>query len=225
MPLDFGQALQSDGLSIIAEVKRASPSKGVIRKDFKPVEIARSYEENGAECISVLTEERYFLGHPDDLSEIRQTVHIPILRKDFIVEERQIRESYDLGADAILLIVAALSKPQLKSLKFLAEEFGLTCLVEINCLQELEIALDVGASLIGINNRDLKTFKTDVSHSLELKRNIPRGISCVSESGINTAEDCRILHENGFDAVLAGEVLMRQPDPGSFIRNLLGLTK
>lgn len=222
VPKDFRKALQADGLSIIAEVKKASPSKGLIRPDFHPLEIATSYDQNGADCMSVLTEEKYFKGHPDFLKAITQTVSIPVLRKDFVVDERQIRDSYDLGADAILLIVAALSKQQLHAYYAMAKAFQLTALVEVHSEQELQVALDIKADLIGINNRNLKTFETDLNHSIELRKMIPEDVVCVSESGIHTTEDCQLLEKSGFDAILVGESLMRKDDPGKAIIDLLG---
>lgn len=221
IPLDFKKALQKKGLAIIAEVKKASPSKGLIRPDFKPLEFAVSYEKNGADCISVLTEEKYFQGHPDFLEDIKKHLTIPILRKDFIVDSRQISESYHLGADAILLIVSALTKKQLTEFKKLAEDFGLICLVEVHTLKELEMALELNSDLIGINNRSLVTFKTDIHHSIALRKEIPDSVVCVSESGIHTAEHCEILSKAGFDAILVGEILMRHADPGLAIHSLL----
>ncbi len=220
-PLDFKKALQKKNLSIISEIKKASPSKGLIRADFKPLEFAVSYEENGADCISVLTEEKYFQGHPDFLKEIKTNLKIPILRKDFIVDSRQIPESYQLGADAILLIVSALTKDQLTEFKKLAEDFGMTCLVEVHTIEELEIALKHDCDLIGINNRNLVTFKTDINHSIVLREKIPDNVVCVSESGIHTPEHCELLSNSGFDAILVGEILMRQKDPGTAIHDLL----
>ncbi|NQU63693.1 MAG: indole-3-glycerol phosphate synthase TrpC [SAR324 cluster bacterium] len=222
IPKDFALFLKGEMLSIIAEVKKASPSKGIIRHDFDPLKIARSYAKAGADCLSVLTEEKYFLGSPEYLKAIRHEIDIPLLRKDFIIDERQIRESYDLGADAILLIVAILSRQQLASFKKVAAEFGLTALVEVHTKEELDIALEFDFHLIGINNRNLATFKTDIQHSIDLRKHIPAHVTCVSESGINTAVECRALLEKGFDAVLVGETLMRQPDPGAYIATLLG---
>ncbi|MBT3225939.1 MAG: indole-3-glycerol phosphate synthase TrpC [Deltaproteobacteria bacterium] len=222
IPLDFIKSLKDESLAIIAEIKKASPSKGVIRQDFDPLQIAKSYSRSGANCLSVLTEEMYFQGHPDYLKAIRQEVDIPLLRKDFIVDERQIRESYDLGADAILLIVSILSEKQLADFKKSAAAFGLTTLVEVHTKKELDVALKLNCHLIGINNRNLATFETDIQQSINLKKLIPSHVTCVSESGIHSTADCRILHENGFDAVLVGETLMRQPDPGAYIATLLG---
>ena len=221
IPLDFKGALQNRSLSIIAEVKKASPSKGLIRPDFNPVDIAASYIKNGANCLSILTEIKYFQGHPDYLKSIRKIANIPLLRKDFMVDARQIRESYELGADAVLLIVGALSPEKLTEFKTIADSFGLTCLVEVHSEEELQIALNINCDLIGINNRNLTTLETDVKHSAQLKSMIPNGLVTVSESGIHTAEDCQFLKEKGFDAILVGETLMRQPDPGLAIVELM----
>lgn len=223
-PLDFRESLRGKGLSVIAEVKKASPSKGVIRPDFEPLDIAMSYREGGASCLSVLTEEKYFQGKPEYLSAIRKAVDIPILRKDFIIDNRQIRESYDLGADAILLIVAILTDEQLSVMLQLSADFQLTVLVEIHTEKELSRALGYNCPLIGINNRNLTTFETDIQHSIDLRRLIPQSTTCVSESGIKDAQHCDLLQKNGFDAILVGETLMRQPDPGAYIASLLGKT-
>lgn len=222
IPLDFKKALNKSRLSVIAEVKKASPSKGTIREDFQPLEIAKLYHQHGADCISVLTESKYFQGSIDYLKAIRTAVDIPLLRKDFIIDERQIRESYDIGADAILLIVSILSQQQLRRFQKLATGLGLTCLVEVHSENELKLALECDCSLIGINNRNLKTFETNINHSINLKSHIPAGISCVSESGIQTTQDCDTLYENGFKAVLVGETLMRKENPGLAIPELLG---
>ncbi len=221
IPLDFRQALKEKPLAIISEIKKASPSKGLIRPDFDPTAIAKSYDKAGTNCISILTEIKYFQGSPEFLLEIRKEINRPLLRKDFIVDARQIRESYDLGADAILLIVSALDEQTLRQFKELAEEFGLGCLVEVHTEQELETALNVGFNLIGINNRNLSTFVTDLNHSINLKKLIPDSITTVSESGIKTPEDCARLAKEGFDAVLVGETLMREPNPGSALRQLM----
>lgn len=221
IPLDFRQALSTGPLSIISEVKKASPSKGLIRPDFNPVAIAKAYENAGTNCISILTEIKYFQGSPDFLADIRKEVSCPLLRKDFIVDARQIRESYDLGADAILLIVSTLNEQQLRQFKEIAEEFGLTCLVEVHTEQELELALKIGFNLIGINNRNLSTFVTDLNHSINLRKLIPTDVTTVSESGIRTPEDCVRLAEEGFDAILVGETLMREPDPGLALQHLM----
>lgn len=226
VPLGFKKALTANGLSIIAEVKKASPSKGLIRDDFDPGLIASQYAKYGANCISVLTDEKYFQGHADFLKEVRKNApKTPILRKDFIVDERQIREAYDMGADAILLIVAALNKEELLHFAALAKSFELDCLVEVHTEKELETALSCDFDLIGVNNRNLKTFETDLSHSVRLKTNFPAGVLAVSESGIRTEQDCLYLQKNGFDAILVGETLMRQPHPGKAIHDLLGAAR
>lgn len=224
-PLDFKTALKRKGLALIAEIKKASPSKGIIRPDFNPLEIAQSYQKNEAACISILTEEKYFQGNPKLLPQIRKLVSIPLLRKDFIIDERQVRESYDLEADAILLIVAALSPDQLNHLLQIAGEFELTCLVEVHTLDELAVALEQKCELIGINNRNLSSFNTDIGHSIKLKKHIPKEVTCVSESGIKTAEDCKLLHTHGFEGVLVGETLMKHSDPGAHIPELLKFSR
>ena len=214
IPLRFDLALKQNTLSIISEVKKVSPSKGLIRENFDPYLIASQYEEYKANCISVLTDEKYFQGSPEYLKKIRNKVEIPLLRKDFILDPRQIRESYEMGADAILLIVASLSRKELIQFRKLADSFGLTSLVEVHSQEELKTALECNFNLIGINNRNLKTFETSIETSLQLKKLIPMGVICVSASGINTSEDCKKLWEAGFDAVLVGESLMRQSHPG-----------
>ncbi len=221
VPLDFIGALAGGGLSVIAEVKKASPSKGLIRKDFFPLEFARSYARQGAACLSVLTEENYFQGHADYLKAIRAVVQLPILRKDFMVDPRQIRESYEMGADAVLLICASLSQKQLDYFHRLALSFGLSVLVEVHDEEEQDRALEVGAKLIGVNNRNLKTFETSLDTSLRLAPRFPEGVIRVSESGIGNAKDCQTLYAAGYHAVLVGEVLMRAQDPGSLIPSLV----
>ena len=192
-PLDFAAALAKPGLQVIAEVKKASPSKGVIRPDFHPVEIAQGYAQGGAAAISVLTEETHFQGQNSYLQAIRQAVSLPLLRKDFIVDERQIAESYALGADAILLIVASLNQAQLAGFHRRAREFGLQVLVEVHDAGELERAVAAGAKIIGINNRNLKTFVTRLETSLELGPLVPPGVIKVAESGISNHQDCQQL--------------------------------
>ena len=220
---DFKSALSSDKLSIIAELKKASPSKGLIRPDFDPVKIAESYQKNGASCISILTEKKFFQGQPEYVGLVQKKVSIPLLRKDFVIDERQVIESYFLGADAILLIVAALSAEELQKLQNLAKQLGLHTLVEVHSIEELDIALTAHCEIIGINNRNLTTFKTDLGVSLNLRERIPAGIVTVSESGVVSAEDCQTLSQHQFDAVLIGESLMRKTDPGSHIPELLRL--
>jgi len=214
-PLDFGGALKrkdgknGDGLSIIAEIKKASPSAGIIRENFDPVNIAGEYIMSGVQAISVLTEKDYFLGDDSYLVKVRQTAPVPLLRKDFIIDLWQVYQSRCLGADAILLIVALLSDELLKKMLIVAGILGLQCLVEVHDEAEVEKALKAGARIIGINNRDLRTFKTDIRTTEKLIGSIPHDRIVVSESGIRTADDIRYLKEVGADAVLVGESFMK----------------
>lgn len=208
-------ALQAGGgetLALIAEVKRASPSAGLIAPDFDPVAIATRYQAAGADAISVLTDEPFFQGHLDHLRAIRDAVDLPILRKDFVLDEVQIYEAGAVGADAILLIVAALPQEELVRLLDVATLCQLDALVEVHTLAELDRALDTDARIIGINNRDLTTFKVDLAVTEILSEQVPPGVLLVSESGIRTAEDSRRLRACGADAILVGEALMRSDD-------------
>ncbi len=205
----FKSALETPGLSVIAEVKKASPSKGVICEDFRPKDISERYEKYGADAISVLTEENFFLGSNEYLQQVKDTVEIPVLRKDFIIDIWQVYESKVLGADAILLIAAILTDKQLAEFREAAQKLGLCALVETHNEQEMKKALGSGAKIIGINNRDLKTFEVSLKTTENLIRLIPPGKVIVSESGINTADDARFLRKMGADAVLVGESLMR----------------
>ncbi|TYQ15460.1 UNVERIFIED_CONTAM: indole-3-glycerol phosphate synthase [Acetivibrio alkalicellulosi] len=210
--LDFYSALKrSNQISIIAEVKKASPSKGIIKDDFDPLKIAKEYSESNVQAISVLTEKEFFLGHDDYLVKIRQNIALPILRKDFIIDLWQIYQSRCLGADAILLIVSILSDDQLKKFQIVAGILGMQCLVEVHDREELERALESGAKIIGINNRDLKTFSVDIETTEKLMNYIPHDRAVVSESGIKTAQDMKYLKDLGVDAVLIGETFMRAP--------------
>lgn len=217
------QAVGSPGISVIAEVKRASPSKGDIRPDLDVAEIVAAYERAGAAAISVLTEPRYFKGSLDDIVTARKTLTslVPILRKDFIVDPYQIWEAAAAGADAVLLIVAALSADELAFFQKIAAEAGLECLVETHDPEELKAALASGAPLIGINNRNLRTFELSLQTTLDMIGLIPDGVLVVSESGIATSADVSRLAEAGVDAVLVGETLMRSADPGAGLRQLL----
>ncbi|NBJ16507.1 MAG: indole-3-glycerol phosphate synthase TrpC [Dehalobacter sp. 4CP] len=197
------------GISIIAEVKKASPSKGVLVPDFDYLQIASMYEQLGAAAISVLTEQDYFLGSPDYLREIRESVKIPLLRKDFMIDPYQIYEAKVLGADAILLIVKILDDQQLKEFLGIAEQIGLDCLVEVHDEAEAARAMAAGASIIGINNRNLETFEVDLNHSRRIAAMIPDHLIKVSESGIHTGEDILTVQAWGFDAVLVGEAFMK----------------
>lgn len=200
-------------LTLIAEVKRASPSVGVIAEQFDPVRIAQTYEEAGADAISILTDERFFQGHLDYLRDIRQAVDLPLLRKDFTLDEIQIYEAAATGADAILLIVAALPQPgDLERLLYVAQACQLDALVEVHTLRELDRALSTEAEIIGINNRDLSSFQVDLAVTEALSEQVPAGITLVSESGIRTAADSRRVRASGADAILVGEALMRSSD-------------
>lgn len=217
----FLDAITAPGLSVIAEVKRASPSKGDIRPDLRVEEIVRAYESGGARAISVLTEERYFKGSLADLRQARSSTALPILRKDFIVDPYQIWEAAEAGADAVLLIVAALPPLELESLMSVAREAGLGALVEVHASAELEIAASAGADIIGINNRNLSTFSVNLETTLNLLESVPQGCATVSESGIRNREDAALLDDAGVDAILVGETLMRSPDPGKKLRQLI----
>ena len=208
---DFRAALQPrDGkLAVIGEIKKASPSAGVITESFEPVEIAKTYERVGANSISVLTDEKFFQGNLEYLRNVRSAVSLPLLRKDFVLDEIQIAESVGNGADAILLIVAALAQDRLVSLLKRAKDYPLDALVEVHNLDELHRALEAGAEIIGINNRDLATFDVDLAVTEELCREVPDEIVLVSESGIKTTRDVARLKACGVDAVLVGEALMR----------------
>lgn len=211
-------------LRVIAEVKKASPSKGLIRPDFDPVSIARSYREGNATCLSVLTDEQYFQGHLDYLRAIREAEpDLPLLRKDFTIDHYQIHEARAAGADAVLLIVAALSPETLRSLQREAEAVGLDALVEVHTREEMWVALELGARLLGINNRNLHSFETTLQVTDELAAMAPQGSLLVSESGIGAPADLARVAAAGARAVLVGESLMRQPDPGAALRKLQGL--
>lgn len=223
-PLDFASALRGDRIQLIAEVKKASPSKGIIRPDFKPVEIAQAYASNGASAISVLTETRYFQGSLNHLGDIRNTLgnkRLPLLRKDFIHDPYQVYESRAYGADSLLLIVVILTLKKLEELLGLSYELNMNCLVEVHSEAELEIALRSGARIIGINNRDLKTFTVDLTTTRRLRPLIPPDRIVVSESGINDRGDMEKLRQWGVDAVLIGEALMSAPDIAAKMKELL----
>lgn len=208
-------------LRVIAELKRASPSRGLIRQHYRRREIAMGYAAAGAAALSVLTEEQYFLGFTHDLTEVRQAVEIPVLRKDFILESYQVYESVAAGADALLLIVAILPDADLRSLLDLCRRLRVAALVEVHTEAELERAIAAGAQIIGVNNRNLKTLEVNLETSFALRAKMPPGCVAVSESGIKTAGDLRRISEAGFNAVLIGERLMTQPDPGKALRQLL----
>ncbi|HWG43610.1 MAG TPA: indole-3-glycerol phosphate synthase TrpC [Gemmataceae bacterium] len=221
---DFRAALErGPDVGIIAEVKKASPSAGLLRADFDPVAIARIYEQNGAACISVLTDEPSFQGHLDYLTAIRAAVSRPLLRKDFILERYQLLEARAAGADAVLLIAEILEEAALPRLLREAAELGLQALVELYDRENLPRVLDSGARLIGVNNRDLRTFETRLEHTLDVIDALPPGVCLVSESGIRTRGDIERLQASGVRAVLIGETFMRAADIGAKLRELGGL--
>ncbi len=207
--------------AIIAEIKKASPSKGLIREDFDPKKIAEEYETNGATCLSILTDEPFFQGKLEYLATVRNSCELPILRKDFIIDPYQIYETKAYGGDCILLIVAALDIMQLKDFSQLAQELDLDILVEVHSEKELTGALSISPTLVGINNRDLTTFEVDKNLSLKLSKKIPRDITVVSESGINSKEDILSSKEQGIHSFLIGESLMREPSPGEALKKIL----
>ena len=210
--ISFLEALKKPGMSYICEVKKASPSKGLIAPDFPYLDIAKEYEQAGASAISCLTEPFYFQGADRYLQEISQAVNIPVLRKDFTVDEYMIYQAKAFGASAVLLICAILDNSQLKAFGELAQELGLDALVEAHDQWEVDRALNLGAKIVGVNNRNLHDFTVDMENSIRLRNMAPADTVFVSESGIKTAEDIRILYENQVDAVLIGETLMRSPD-------------
>ncbi|WP_152097676.1 indole-3-glycerol phosphate synthase TrpC [Lacipirellula parvula] len=220
---DFFAALAKPGaIRLIAEVKKASPSAGVIREDFDPVAIAQTYERHGASCLSVLTDEPHFQGHLDYLKAVRASVGLPILRKDFVLDSYQVVEARAAGADAVLLIAECLDDCNLRKLHNEIIELGMTPLVEIYDPENLPRVLEAGATLIGVNNRDLRTFKVDLEHTLRLRPGIPAECVMVSESGIKTHADVERLHAAGVNAILVGESLMREADIGAAVDRLLG---
>jgi indole-3-glycerol phosphate synthase len=221
-PRDFLAALsKGPPIRLIAEVKKASPSAGVIREDFDPVAIAKIYERHGASCISVLTDGPYFQGSLDYLRRIRAAVGLPVLRKDFIIDRYQVAEARAAGADAVLLIAECLAADSLHELHDFVLELGMTPLVELYEPQNLRRVLDAGAQLIGINNRDLRTFQVDLGHCMRVRRNIPAGRIVVAESGIKTRKDAEELQSAGLHAMLVGETLMKNPDIGRAVDELL----
>ena len=218
----FRKALSGDEISFICEVKRASPSKGLIAPDFPYLDIARDYERAGASAISCLTEPFWFKGRDEYLAEISNAVTIPVLRKDFTVDEYMIYQAKTLGASAVLLICSILSKEQLSEYLGIAHSLGLSALVEAHDEDEVRTALSVGAGIIGVNNRDLRTFTVDINNSARLRKLVPPEILFVSESGIKTAADIEALRSNGTNAVLIGETLMRSPDKKAALDELRG---
>ena len=218
---DFRTALLEQNTAIIAEIKRASPSKGVLAAQFDPGVAARAYESGGAAALSVLTDEKFFQGSLDDLCMARGAVSLPVLRKDFTIDEYHVAEAAARSADAILLIASIMGEKRLRQLREYAGRFRMPALVEVHDEQELEKALASGAELIGVNNRNLRTFAVSLETSLRLAERIPATVIKVSESGIRTAQDVRKLRQAGYDAMLVGEHLMRSRDPAKALRDLL----
>ncbi len=216
------QRVAANEAAVIAELKKASPSKGIIRHDFDPPTIARGYADAGATCLSVLTDEKYFQGSDAYLCAARDAVAIPVLRKDFTIDEYQVYEARALGADCILLIVSALSPAQLEGLYDLAIGLGLDALIEVHDQRELDLALSLAPLLIGINNRNLQTFATSLQTTLDLLGAIPDDVCVVTESGIHQKQDVRTMLDRGVYAFLIGEAFMRAPAPGTALRNLFG---
>lgn len=208
--------------AVIAEIKRASPSRGVLRESFDPAEIARSYEAGGAACLSVLTDREFFQGSPEHLQAARGACALPVLRKDFIFDPYQVHEARAMGADGILLIAACLSVDEMKGLESEAEALGMAVLVEVHDAAELEAALELRTPLLGINNRDLRTFETRLESTLSLLPKVPQDRIVVTESGILSAADVARMRSRGVNAFLVGEAFMRAPDPGSALRSMFG---
>lgn len=224
-PRDFRAALRMQGISLIAEVKRSSPTMGDVLDGIDPAELAGVYKQAGARAISVLTDARYFNGSLADFAAVRNAVPIPCLRKEFIIDAYQIYEARAWEADAVLLIVRILSDEQLRDYHKLVRSLGMTALVETHTAEEIERAIDAGAHIIGINNRDLATFHVDINVTLELKKHVPGGHVLVSESGIHTREHVRRLEDGGVDAILVGEALVKSGNIGAKIQELLGLNE
>ncbi|HEY1651557.1 MAG TPA: indole-3-glycerol phosphate synthase TrpC [Acidimicrobiales bacterium] len=221
-PRDFAGALRGDGLSCIAEIKRRSPSKGDLAPELQPDLVAKEYVAGGAACLSVLTDTRFFGGSSADLSTARQASGLPVLRKDFTVQEADVVDTRLMGADAVLLIVAALDDDTLRRCAARADELGLAALVEVHDEAELARALAAGSSLVGVNRRDLRTFEVDHERAYRLAKKIPADVLAVAESGIRDADDARRLAEAGYDAVLVGETLVRSDDRVGQVRDLVG---
>lgn len=218
-PRDFVGAIRAkiagNKPAVIAEIKKASPSKGVIREDFRPAEIAASYEKGGAACLSVLTDEQYFQGSAEYLKQARAACSLPVLRKDFMIAPYQVYEARAMGADCILLIVAALNLARMKELETLAHDLGMAVLVEVHDGEELDLALQLETPLVGINNRNLRTFDVTLDTTLGLLERIPKDRIVVTESGIFTPEDMALMRSHDVHTFLVGEAFMRQPDPGA----------
>ena len=218
----FRAALVTPGIGVIAEIKRRSPSKGDLAPDLVPAVLAKAYADGGADCLSVLTDVEFFGGAPDDLAEARNAVDLPILRKDFTVSEADVYDARAMGADAVLLIVAALSQAELSALRLLAHQLDMAALVEVHDDDELQRAVDAGVKLVGVNQRDLRTFEVDIGRAERLAEAMPPGIVKVAESGIRDADDVSRLAACGYDAILVGESLVTSADPTAAVRTLKG---
>ena len=225
-PRDFVGAIRAkiaaDQPAVIAEIKKASPSKGVIREDFRPAEIAAAYAAHGAACLSVLTDELYFQGSPEYLKQARAACNIPVLRKDFMIDPYQVYEARAMGADCILLIAAALSLPRMRELETIAHDLGMAVLVEVHDGAELDLALQLTTPLVGINISNLRPFEVTLDTTLELLSRIPEDRIVVTESGIFTSEDVALMRRHHVDTFLVGEAFMRQPDPGVELARVFG---
>lgn len=224
VPRDFVEAIRASLAhgrpAVISEIKKASPSKGVIREDFRPAEIARAYEVAGASCLSVLTDRDFFQGAPEYLQQAREACSLPVLRKDFLIDPYQVIHARALGADCVLLIAAALAPDQLRELEAAATDLGMDVLVEVHDREELDAALSLDTPLIGINNRDLRTFETRLETTLSMLKDVPAGKRIVTESGILRPEDVDRMRTHGVQAFLVGEAFMRAPDPGAALHEL-----
>lgn len=224
-PFAFEKAVKKGELTFICEIKKSSPSKGLISENFPYIDIAKDYEAAGAGAISVLTEPEFFLGSDQYLKDVKKTVSIPVLRKDFTIDPYQIYEAALIGADCVLLICALLDTDTLKAYIEIADSLGLSCLVEAHDETEVKSAMEAGSRIIGVNNRNLKTFEVDITNSVRLRKLVPQSISFVSESGIRNAQDISVLRQIGANAVLIGETLMRSGDIGAELAKLRGCAK
>ncbi|MGY4878321.1 indole-3-glycerol phosphate synthase TrpC [Vreelandella aquamarina] len=216
----LNQRIAGGDPAVIAEIKKASPSKGVIREHFEPVDIALSYEQGGAACLSVLTDADFFQGHEDFLMAVRDACPLPVIRKDFITHGYQVSEARAIGADSILLIVAALDDAKLRDLNQQANQLGMDVLVEVHDAQELERALALDLKLVGINNRNLHTFDTSLNTTLDLLVRIPNDVTVITESGIHTRDDVELMRDHEINGFLVGEAFMREENPGQALKNL-----
>jgi len=221
-PRDLAKKDAANLPAVIAEIKKASPSKGVIREDFNPAEIAKSYEQAGAACLSVLTDEQYFQGSAAYLKQARDACSLPVLRKDFMIDPYQVVEARAMGADCILLIAAALELKQMQLLEDISHELGMAVLVEVHNQKELDLALELGTPLVGINNRNLRTFDVTLQTTLDLLKKLPDDRFVITESGIFTPEDVALMRNNNVNGFLVGEAFMRQPDPGAEFKKVFG---